>query len=148
MISKKGDYSYLLDELKEFYNNYQLTMDDKIFDLNGEEQTDYEITTKLRFARTYCLAYAVVDTIDTKEIPKKSKEYIERVFGSYGMFNYFINTCLGEYRIYEDIGTGKVNYYPYQLLADFFFGLDLMKNILIDYLKIEFEKEDCKTRVK
>ena len=39
-------------------------------------------------------------------------------------------------------------YYPYQKIADFFFGTKELKSLVLDYLKSEIELEECKKRVK
>ena len=154
MISKRQDYSYLLDELRNISHQYSLNFDYGIIDKNGEIQHDEHITTKFKFYMIYCLAYKKMD--ETKEKKSKEcvidKETIDRALASYGMFNYLVNTCIAEYRIYDDIGTGKVSYIPYEPLANFFFENDYRREVLINYLNNEldyvFSDENGKKRVK
>ena len=146
MISKKVDCSSLLDELRDISNNYYMNNNGEIINKDGEIVNDEEIISKTKLYILYCMAYKVIDEANKKESIKViDKAFITRALTSYGMFNYFINVCLGEYRIYDDIGTGMVSYVPYQPLADFFFENDFRKEILLDYLKKKLDvKEDQK----
>ena len=148
MISKKEDYSYLLDDLGEVSNNYSWNNKGEVVDLNNVVCEDSEIELKIRFFTLYSLAYRYNDSEEENTLPEMTNAYKERILSSYNIFNYFINTCLCEYRIYNDLGTGKVMYYPYQKIADFFFGTKELKSLVLDYLKSEIELEECKKRVK
>ena len=78
------------------------------------------------------------------------RAFIDRALASYGLFNYFLNTCVGEYRIFDDIGTGKVTYIPYQPIADYFFSDPMKKEVLMTFLKNElkdvFDNENVRVK--
>ena len=146
MVSRKEDYSYLLDDLREISQEYHWDVVGRVVDNNGVEQNDEVIITKTDFYMGYCFAYRAFEQSKDNTPIKVDRAFIERALSSYGAFNYLINTCLGEYRVYNTVGTGKVSYVPYQALADHIFNYDLLKDSLINYLKQElsnvFEEEN------
>lgn len=153
MVAKKEDYSYLLDDLRNISEEYHWDAIGRIVDKEGKEQDDDYIVNKTDFYMYYTYAYRALDyDKDSNKAVKVDRAYIERALTSYGAFNYFINTCVGEYRIYGEIGTGNVTYVPYQPLADYFFNDEGNKEILLDYLYQElgyiFKDETNKRRVK
>lgn len=152
MVSKKEDYSYLLDELREVSKYYYWDKIGRIVDIDGNEQFDDDIVIKTDFYTEYCFAYKAMDEYNETVKTKINREFIDRALTSYGAFNYFINTCIAEYRVYSDIGTGKVSYIPYQVLADYFFQNEAIKETLMEYLKhvldYVFDEEKSYGRVK
>ncbi len=136
MVSKRCDYSYLLDELRSISNEYHLNVNGKVVNNNGEEKDDSRLIANIKFYIVYCMAYRFADSVYNEN---KENNSINRALTNYGMFNSFVNNCLGEYRIYGDIGTGNVKYVPYQALADFFFENNVRKDLLKDYLNCELE---------
>ena len=144
MISQREDFGYLLDRLKEIANiNY--------FEVDDNEIDSESILTYSRFYQYYVYAYAYMLRVRNKKDSLINHDMVDRALSNYGIFNYFINTCIGEYKMYDDIGTGKVIYAPYQPLADFFFESEEKKEILMNYLRKEFKvifNEKPKVRVK
>ena len=130
-----------------------MNSDGDILDINGEIQNDEQVIRNVKFCLLYCMAYKNMDDMNEKKKANISEiEVIKRALASYGMFNYLINVCIAEYRLYDDIGTGKITYAPYQQLADFFFENETRKSFLVDYLVNNFEEireiENTKKRVK
>ena len=122
MVKERYNYSLLLDILRYAHDNYQINKEGNIInDYNVVEQNNCAIAT-VRFSYLYSLAY-------------KSIGAMENTFIDYKTFNSFINICLNEYKIYSDIGTGKVLYFPCQGIADYIFMNDQYRNMLIDYLE-------------
>lgn len=154
MISKRQDYSHLLDNLRNISHQYSLNFDYDVIDKNGVLQQDERIVNSFKFYMLYCMAYKRMDEI--KENNSKEcvmdKETINRALASYGMFNYLINTCIAEYRIYGDIGTGRVSYIPYESVADFFFEnayrKEMLKNFFNNELASILNDENIKKRVR
>ena len=127
MISRRENYSYLLDKLRNIYDNLN----------NGSrEKKDERIIASMNFCYLYCLAYKALKTNNTDTFDKK-KNYYELALSDYNTFNSFVNNCVKEYKLYSDVGTGEMVYIPYQILADSFFENDTSKAILMDYLNIE-----------
>lgn len=136
MVLKKQDYSNLLLELMNIANsNYQ--NDEKVF-------------VNSMFAKCYCYAY--MRGVYNQDNFLINKDLVDEVLSNHKVFNYFINTCIMEYNIYGEVGSGKITYAPYQRLADFFFEDENRKEILINYLQSEikdvFNIEKAKIRVK
>ena len=152
MISKKVDCSSLLDELRDISYNYYMNTKGEVIDKDGNVQDDEHINIKTKFYILYCMAYKALDEMNKQEsLSKIDRQFIDRALTTYGMFDYFINVCIAEYRIYDEIGTGIVTYLPYKPLADFFFENNARKMILFNYLKSEIlslEEENSKRRVK
>ncbi len=153
MSFKKQDYSYLLDNLRDLSRVYSLDLTGEVINKDGQVENNERVKNSLKFDILYCMAYRKMDTYREKN-PSNTfdRQTVDRALASYGMFTYFINTCVGEYGIYDDIGTGEVTYIPYQPLADFFFEDETRKEILMNYLRDElknvFENESDKKRVK
>ena len=153
MISKKEDYSYLLDDLRSISYNYYLNYNGDIINKNGKIEKDDRIKLCVDFYALYCMAYKKMNDIKEKS-PKKNidRETIIRALASYEIFNYLINICIAEYRLYGDIGTGIVSYIPYEPLFDFFFEDNCRKETLVKYLNNELDNvlndENTKKRVK
>ena len=138
MISKRCDYSLLLDNLKIIVDNYSYDSIGQIIDKNGKVYDDERIATDLMFYYQYAMAFNRLDSEDeVDDTICNDKKFANCVLTSYGIFNSFINNCAAEFRIFEDIGTGKITYAPYQQLADFFFENEIRKGILMDYLTCE-----------
>ena len=153
MTFKKQDCGYLLDDLREASYKYYVNNNGEILDINGEIQNDERVIRNVKFYILYCMAYKNMDDMNkTKTSNVIEKELINRALASYGMFNYLINICIAEYRLYDEIGTGKITYAPYQKVADFFFENETRKAFLVDYLASNFEEiceiENAKKRVK
>ena len=145
MISNRQNYSYLLDNLKEIANtNY--------YNLDNDEIDSESIIIYSKFYQYYVYAYAYMLRVRDKKVSLFNRDMVDRALSNYGVFNYFINTCIGEYSIYDDIGTGKIVYAPYQPIADFFFENEDRKEVLMNYLKKElyqvFNQEKPIKRVK
>ena len=159
MISRKEDYSYLLNELGKYSNNFKL-LDGKIVDNNGKEFEDESIVTKIKFYLLYANAYKYNDDNSFRDEDILDGDYYQGlILCSYDMFNYLINVFIKEYQVYGDIGTGNVIYYPYQKMADYLIGKNFVgdhyyfqpeqaKETVIDYIKTVFDLENCKRRVK
>lgn len=138
MVLRREDYSYLLDNLRDIAYNYYLYYNGDIIGKDGKVKTDERLKTCVKFYMLYCLAYKnMMDMQENNPNKYIDRETIIRALASYDMFNYFINTCVGEYCIYDEIGTGMVTYNPYQPLADFFFEDESRKESLMNYLNSE-----------
>lgn len=152
MISKKEDYSYLLDELRSTSYRYYWDTIGRVVNKDREEQTDESIISSTDFYMTYCIAYLMMEKKDNNVEIKIDRAFMDRALTSYGAFNYLINTIISEYRVYGDIGTGKVSYIPYQQMADYLFLNEDIKTIVMEYLKNKlnyiFDEEKSKVRVK
>ena len=153
MIGTRGNFDSLLDMLRDFSYNLYVNKMGIVVDIEGEEVNNERYITLTQFYSLYCLAYKDLDERkENKPIKKIDRKFVDRALSSYGTFNYFINTLIGEYRIYDDIGTGKVTYEPYQPIADFFFNNMAKKEILMTFLKNEiknvFDEEKTNKRVK
>ena len=157
MISRKEDFSYLLDELNNISSQFYFK-NGEIVDLNGEIIKDNSIINKIQFYLLYSYAFQNNDTDNfcaNKDIMDHDL-YQATILGSYDMFNCVINTFLKEYQLYGDIGTKNIVYFPYEKVFKFLLGIDndryefstSPKTIVANYLNTVFELEDCKKRVK
>lgn len=149
----KKDYSYLLDNLYLISGNYYLNSEGKIVSKSGRIETDPRMIINAEFYILYRKAYrSLIEEGSNYSIKDNNINLVEHMSADYNRFNYFINLCISEYNMYDDIGTGKVNYFPCQPLADFFFKNDVKKGILRAYLnselKADLNKEQDKRRVK
>lgn len=144
-MTKREDYSSLLNTLKEISTiNY--------YALDNNELEDEELIINSLFCKYYCFAYAhMIGVRDNRDCPI-NRASIDQALSNYDVFNYFLNTCVDEYMLYDDIGTGKVVYVPYQPLADYFFSNPFRKEVLVNYVKNEllekYNNEETKKRVK
>ena len=145
MISKIRDYTCLLTKLREIANT-------KYFEIDRDEIDNDTFITYSMFCQYYCYAYAYLLKVRDNKDYLIDRNLVDQALNSYTIFNYFINTSVKEYMLYDDIGVGKITYAPYQPLADFFFETDDKKEILMRYLRKElsdvFKKKDEKRRVK
>lgn len=131
MISKRENYNYLLDNLREVTEEYYTKKD-----INEEVYS----TSIVMFSQLYCLAYRYKNGIVGQVSNDKKNEFAYYALNDYNTFNSFINNCVNEYRMYNELGTGKVLYVPYQELADFFFSDNYYKSVLTNYLRSELEE--------
>ena len=130
MISKKNNYNYLLDSLRDMTIDYYIKRDNNL---------EVFANSTIMFSSIYCLAYRNMHGVVGEMDNKKKQEYTYYALNDYGTFNSFINNCVNEYRMYNDIGTGNVLYIPYQELADFFFNDVYYKSILKNYVITQLE---------
>ncbi len=136
----RGDYSYLLDNLKQVASHYYFNNEGLIVSYDGRVEKDFRIVINAEFYNLYRRAYKeLMEKGCDCKISENNRDLVNHMLMDYDKFNYFINTCIGEYQLYNDIGTGKVSYIPYQSLADFFFKNDVKKGILKTYLKVELK---------
>ena len=147
---KREDYSYLLDELSDIVYGYRYKYG-VLVDKNDEPVSD-DINKKNGFYLLYNHAYCFADDTNTESTVREDYEPFF-ILKSYDMFNFLINTMLMEYQVYNDVGTGKVNYFPYEKMAEYLFSgeeheYNDTKKTIIDYLTTVFDLEDCKKRVK
>lgn len=108
MISLNKDYSYLLDKIREEVNRNPLNV----------RLDDNEYGLYYTFAYNYFYAYIYL--LEKRNIPV-GDNIRDVIFSDYNTFNSFINNCVKEYEMFDEIGTGKVTYFPYQELADFLY---------------------------
>ena len=141
MISKRHDFSDLLNKLKFISENYYINDKGIVISKNGDEVKDENIITSINFYILYSLAYKkMIEIVDNVKIDSAINiEYINFVLSKSGVFNSFINNCISEFNMYEKIGTGYISYIPYKPLADYIFENEKRKSILYDYLNIEMK---------
>ena len=109
MISKREDYSYLLDTtITDICSSYYLKDGEVIDDYDNEPVSDKRIINIAKFFSYYCMAYEKFEKKKDNNQSLPDSTLVIRALGSYGIFNSLINNCLGEYRVYGDIGTGNV----------------------------------------
>ena len=112
----------------------------KVVNDQGEVVNDDHIITNTTFYSLYCMAYKSFDEVkNNKQVEVIDRAFVDRALSTYGLFNYFLNTCVGEYRIFDEIGTGNVTYEPYQPIADYFFSDPMKKEVLMSFLKNELK---------
>ena len=128
MVKERHDYSLLLDILRYAHDNYKFTKDGSVINNYGKEEKNSKLITNVKFSYLYCLAYK-------KMIINNDSNIL--ALTDYSTFNSFMNICLNEYKIYSDIGTGNILYFPYQDLAAFIFEDISRKKLLFDYLNWE-----------
>lgn len=137
----RGDYGFLLDNLKNIHENYSLNIDGKVLNKNGEIVEDKQIIINAKFCTLYYIAYKnVAEVLDGYHIDNISDGLINRALGDYETFNSFINNCICEYRMYKYIGSGNILYFPRQELADCFFQNINTRKVLTDYLNCELQR--------
>ena len=150
MYPKRDNYNYLLDELGSIVYGYRYK-DGRRVDKEGNPVSD-EINIKDSFYLLYNHAYCYADDPSVELTVGDDYEPFY-ILKSYDEFNFLINTMLMEYRVFNDVGTGKVSYFPYEKMAEYLFSEekyenDNTKKTIIDYLTTVFDLEDCKKRVK
>ena len=146
MNSKREDYSYLLDELSSIVYGYRCK-EGVLVDENDEPVSD-DINKKDAFYLLYNHAYTYADTYATEDTVGDDYEPFF-VLKSYDEFNFLINTMLREYQVFNDVGTGKVSYYPYEKMAEYLFSgeeyeFNDTKKTIINYLETVFDLEENK----
>ena len=152
-MNKREDYTYLMYNLSKAYSNCRY-VDNVLVDLEGNP-VDEDTKTKIEFLQIYLRGFRATDPNGEDTEYTMGADYPLLVLCSYDMFNFFINTCISEYCVYGDVGTGKVLYFPYQPVADAFFHnneFENAKEILMNYLRTElksiFDDNNYKRRVK
>ncbi len=139
MYPKTHDYSNLLDELKSAYFNYFLDSDGILYNNNYEETNDEKAKAEVMFSMIYWLFFEKMYELKKGKENVSPNECIHLAFNDYNIFNSFMNICILEYQMYDDIGTGNTIYYPYEQMADFFFNEPGNKKVLKHYLDIVME---------
>ena len=144
----KMEYDSWLEELQNICRNYQLDLIGDVFDNENKIQTDENICLKTSMYFAYCNAYKYY--IYEMERPLKADDnaIYTRALYDYGIFNSFISNCVIEYRMYNHIGTGKISYYPYYDIADFFFKEFSKVKILEEYIKNKLLENNVKKQIK
>ena len=154
MISKRNDYSFLLDDLKATAEKYYVNNYGRVVDIDDKLVNDETIILNTKFYTLYCMAYKnLAEAIDNYPIDNAmNEEFIKRALSDIDVFNSFINNCVSEYNMYNSVGTGYIMYFPYGLLSDFFFKNMIRTRILTQYLNNELanflNKDEEKIRVK
>ncbi len=138
MITRRSNYNTLLDNLKKISENYHVNEEGIICNKNNEEETNERILAGFNFMILYRMAYYA-----TKQIAHDGsideKLYNNLVFMDYSTFNSFINNCVNECNMYNDIGGDEFSYIPYQELASYMLDNEDYKKIVVDYLKSVFK---------
>ena len=127
MKAEKYDYSELLEKLRKIYHSYYLQNGLVYKNSDYQEENDECIIANVRFVNLYCIAYIMFDD---------SVNTTEKALTDKGVFNIFINTCLNEYKIYEEIATGNMQYIPSKLAKYIFYNAE-RREIVRDYLMSE-----------
>lgn len=154
MISKRNDYSFLLDDLKETAEKYYVNDYGRVVDIDDKLVDDERIILNTKFYTLYCMAYKhLVEAIDNYPIDDAMDEgFVKRALSDDNVFNSFINNCVSEYKIYNSVGTGYIMYFPYNLVSDFFFENMIRTRLLTQYLNNELadflNNDKVKIRVK
>lgn len=153
MVSRRNDYSYLLNNLNLMAENYHINDNGLVVNLNNEEEKDGYVILNTQFYTLYCMAYKrFIEVVENVNIDYFNKGIIDRALSDYRTFNSFINNCICEYLMYDKIGTGYISYFPFKPLADFIMENSENKKVLTDYIICELEKlaklEQEKERVK
>ena len=127
MKKERFDCSFLLNNLRYAYFNYDVNKDSK-----GRNSF---LANNYKFSIVYCLAYRTLyrmDSIDPAD--NMDNYYIAKALSDYGIFNSFMNNCINEYNIYGDVGTGKISYAPYESLALYIFNSPTRKKTFMDFI--------------
>ena len=159
MKNERYDFSYLLDNLKNTFNNFRMGIDHVLYTIsyknnkmdkddtgynkNGEIDNSIENINGIRFSLLYCLAYRTLYTMDSIDpIDNMNEYYINKALNDYVVFNSFMNNCVGEYNVYGDIGTGNIIYAPYESLASYIFSSPSRKMTFMKFLTGEQKSLD------
>ena len=146
MVFEVKDYSFLLDNLKRISENYSIDGSGNIVNKDGDIETNEYIIINTKFYNLYCMAYKdLAEVLDNYPIETIDRAFINRALSDYHTFNRFINNCIVEYKMYDDLGTQKISYTPNSVLSR---GCFRNKWVVYDYLKCElseiFNNEDNK----
>ncbi len=139
MNPKINDYSVLLNDLRFAYNNFFIDEYGIVSDNDNKEYRDQRLATTLRFSLLYCSCIKNLYDIKYGTNRIGPNDYIFQALTNIYIFNSFMNICILEYQMYDDIGTGKAIYYPCEQMADFFFNNPNNKTILKAYLDSEMD---------
>ena len=140
MVTRKRiNYNYLLDKIKKECDSHHVNEQGVVLDLNGEEETNERVIANVNFGNLYHMAYNATKKIAHNGTINSMEMYQKLAYYDYSTFNSFINNCINECRVYNDIGGGEFFYIPYQELANYMLNNEETKNIVIEYLKCEFK---------
>ena len=147
MMSKRKDFSYLLEKFRNVYENYHVDRHGVIVDKNHEILMNQNTLSCVYFCNLYCEAYRefakLVDyTRNNKMVDDsnyKGKEFVNRVLSDDKVFNSFMNNLIIEYKMYDQVGTGKISYTPFSVISDYIFENYERTYIIYAFLKNELK---------
>ena len=138
---KRKEYLEELRNLRTVAENLKVDNNSILVDKNGEVEKNEGNIIRMKFCILYVLAYKkFLESIDNKGTFEVNDGFVERVLSDYNIYRSIINNSIVEYNMYNQIGTGNISYFPYQVLANSLFN---EKNIptVTSYLKSEFKKD-------
>ncbi len=132
MISKRNDFSHILDDLFIASQNYNLNSDGVVVNHDNQEIKDDSVIYNTKMYTLYCMAYKeVAELRDGCPIKNINNDFIKRVLTDYDTFNSFVNNCIVEFNMYNGVGTGNISYFPNDALAKYFFS-DINRTMFLD----------------
>ena len=92
MISKRNDYSFLLDDLRATEEKYYVNNYGRIVDIDDKTVNDERIILNTKFYTLYCMAYKhFAEVIDNYPVDDAmSEKFIKRALSDNVVFNSFI----------------------------------------------------------
>ncbi len=140
MSLARQDYYDNLSKLRFYFENFTINVDGTVMDKKGQEVTDEKIITNTKFLFLYCLAYKNrMELISGEPINAINEEYFKKVLSDYKAFGLFMNICVNEYHVYDDVGTGNTIYFPFDAFISCFLRNEASKKILVDYIDHEID---------